>query len=259
MVQPPLSIDRPENFSALHRTRSVDLDNRKPIEGVLVTEGIHRRVEAPDLGKSVIDREDSEIAWSPEKKRTRRTSDQASEKQSSSPTSPTAPRRDLHAHPQDHRPIKSAQTWPTQRDNDHAKGHAHDPLDDHLFLNIGPGNSDDVFDELIVSESPPAADIHIYEKAYHDEVERIKQRQGSKPTLYLTRRVEAQKQFREDERLIRGRMEGGHNPRSGFAKLLAKARSKDDQGGQGTVDEHARPAGDPSTDGDPGHGDASQQ
>ena len=91
------------------------------------------------------------------------------------------------------------------------RGHAHDPLEDQLYLYIGPStfsgasniaDSDSTFapgddDVPIVSESPGAADVDIYETAYRDEIERIMARakeEQKEPNVYLTRRV--------DERLI---------------------------------------------------------
>jgi calcium/calmodulin-dependent protein kinase kinase 2 len=89
------------------------------------------------------------------------------------------------------------------------KGHAHDPLEDQLYLYIGPSTfaghsttSDDddrpyVHDDddvPIVSESPGAADLDIYETAYRDEIERIMARakeEQKEPNVYLTRRVDA--------------------------------------------------------------------
>jgi hypothetical protein len=49
-------------------------------------------------------------------------------------------------------------------------------------------------DVPIVSESPGAADIDIYETAYRDEIERIRcraRKEDNEPTVYLTRRVDA--------------------------------------------------------------------
>jgi [calcium/calmodulin-dependent protein kinase] kinase len=88
------------------------------------------------------------------------------------------------------------------------KGHAHDPLEDKLYLYIGPStfsgtsstrDDDSTFvsggdDVPIVSESPGAADVDIYETAYRDEIERIMARakeEQKEPNVYLTRRVDA--------------------------------------------------------------------
>jgi [calcium/calmodulin-dependent protein kinase] kinase len=92
------------------------------------------------------------------------------------------------------------------------RGHAHDPLEDHLFLYIGPSTfsgpsvhrdgrpsmvPEEDEDIPIVSESPGAADMDIYETAYRDEIERIRAKVesediegGKEPTVYLTRRVD---------------------------------------------------------------------
>jgi len=88
------------------------------------------------------------------------------------------------------------------------RGHAHDPLEDHLYLFIGPStfaapstNTDDGRESFmsdeddvpVVSESPGAADYDIYETAYRDEIERIRTRSAEhdqEPNVYLTRRVD---------------------------------------------------------------------
>ncbi|KAI1617840.1 calcium/calmodulin-dependent protein kinase [Exophiala viscosa] len=87
------------------------------------------------------------------------------------------------------------------------RGQAHDPLEDHLYLYVGPStyagvSSQDGDDETfmpdedgapIVSESPGAADVDIFETAYRDEIERIvaqSKEQNKEPNVYLTRRVD---------------------------------------------------------------------
>lgn len=92
------------------------------------------------------------------------------------------------------------------------RGHAHDPLEDQLYLYIGPSTfsgpsvhrdgrpsmvPEEDEDVPIVSESPGAADMDIYETAYRDEIERIRAKveqeeteEGKEPTVYLTRRVD---------------------------------------------------------------------
>ncbi|KAK0843807.1 hypothetical protein LTR03_008466 [Friedmanniomyces endolithicus] len=82
----------------------------------------------------------------------------------------------------------------TPRAEDHAKGHAHDPLTDTLFLDVGPGNAyvfegEQGGEELddggegtemenpppqhVISESPPEIATNIYELAYQEEIKRI--------------------------------------------------------------------------------------
>ncbi|EXJ88242.1 CAMKK/CAMKK-META protein kinase [Capronia coronata CBS 617.96] len=86
------------------------------------------------------------------------------------------------------------------------RGQAHNPLEDHLYLHIGPSTYAGVSsqtedgggflpedDAYIVSESPGAADVDIYETAYRDEIERIMAKakeQNKEPHVYTTRRVD---------------------------------------------------------------------
>lgn len=120
-----------------------------------------------------------------------------------------------------------AHTFP-DNSPDLPKGHAHDPLADTLFLNVGAGTSDPyiepdprkqavpsprpsitipnaddnpVIDEpehdpdapLIISESPPGLDddeANIYETAYQEEMRRILAAKQSDAVIHLTRRVD---------------------------------------------------------------------
>jgi [calcium/calmodulin-dependent protein kinase] kinase len=93
------------------------------------------------------------------------------------------------------------------------KGHAHNPLEDTLFLNIGTGEDfqPEPEDGCIVSESPSNVDINVYETAYEEEVQRIiAQRReqfnanaaARRPTLYLTRRVENVKSIRDSDAIF---------------------------------------------------------
>lgn len=75
-----------------------------------------------------------------------------------------------------------------------AKGHAHDPLKDTLYLDIGvnpdtpEGHGDP--DHPVLSESPSGVDTNIYEQAYQDEIDRVLQERGRAASMYLNRRVE---------------------------------------------------------------------
>ncbi|KAJ5610126.1 hypothetical protein N7510_006845 [Penicillium lagena] len=138
----------------------------------------------------------------------------------------------------------SSATTTTKRSLEGTRGHARDPLEEEFpYLFIGPstytGSSsqepcdmveeDDsvpIFEEPdsamdspgpvdiptgeqpdecpTVSESPGAADFDIYETAYHTELERIKHRSNTVPTVYLTRRIkdgEALMKFVKDKSL----------------------------------------------------------
>jgi [calcium/calmodulin-dependent protein kinase] kinase len=144
----------------------------------------------------------------------------------SSPTAPTVPDLDgakvinetmsirpapIHSisTPTGINPSSSAPTTPL------GKGHAHNPLEDTLFLNIGTGEDfqPEPEDGCIVSESPSNVDINVYETAYEEEVQRIiAQRReqfaataaaaNRRPTLYLTRRVENVKSIRDSDAIF---------------------------------------------------------
>ncbi|WEW56477.1 serine/threonine protein kinase [Emydomyces testavorans] len=103
------------------------------------------------------------------------------------------------------------------------RGHARDPLEEeHPYLFIGPSRfsapmahnptgdsesepylnmdtdpSTDLYSTPVVSESPSAADIDIYETAYRSEIERVRNRTRAShapaPKVYLTRRVDGKK------------------------------------------------------------------
>lgn len=106
-------------------------------------------------------------------------------------------------------PFRSYRPYPKTFDDSGRRGHAHDPLEDHLYLFVGPSTFagpsvnperhgsfiPDEYDVPVVSESPGAADIDIYETAYRDEIERIRARareqHKEEPQVYLTRRVDA--------------------------------------------------------------------
>ncbi|EXJ74344.1 CAMKK/CAMKK-META protein kinase [Cladophialophora psammophila CBS 110553] len=105
-------------------------------------------------------------------------------------------------------PFRSLKPHANTTDEIGHRGHAHDPLEDQLYLYIGPstfsGTSSSTDDDRtfvpadddvpIVSESPGAADLDIYETAYRDEIERIMARakeEKKEPNVYLTRRVDA--------------------------------------------------------------------
>lgn len=220
MVQPPLSMEKSEKPPLYHKTRSLDTDNRRPIEQVLVAGGVHRDVDLDDHNKSVTERPDTAIAHSPKTPPKRTSTQESDEKDSSSPISP---QRHLNAHPQDHRPSHAA-TAPTPVS--HGKGQAHDPLSDHLYLGLGSGGSSGPPSPPAVSESPPAADTNIYEIAYHNEIERIRSMQGRSTTLFLTRRVEDREDYQKDDGLIKGDRSHGAKPKTGFAKLFDQARMK---------------------------------
>jgi len=71
------------------------------------------------------------------------------------------------------------------------------------FLGIGTGGDSlsPPLDEA-VAESPTAAEYSIYDTAYQEEVERIRAAQGEEATIYLTRRVDSNKERKADENIV---------------------------------------------------------
>ena len=215
LVQLPLSISKPDPAHVHHRTRSVDILDRRPLEGALVVEGVHRDIDPSGADKNVLSIGGAAVAYEPTRKR----SESAEEPKGHGQPSP---KRTLNAHPSEHGPSGGHQGGV----KDSGKGHARDPLEEYLFLEIGPHGEDNPPQPPAVSESPPAAGIDIYATAYHEEIERIREKQGKQATLYLTRRVEKNQSYQQDENLI-GSPQDDSTPKSGFAKMIELAREKE--------------------------------
>lgn len=191
---------------AIHKSKSTDLDDRRNVQQALATEGIHLKPDTssttlgiPRLDKSVTILDDA-------------THNPRSD-ESSKPTP-------LILHPEE------------KLDEDHSereKGHAHDPLDEEpLFLGIGAGgDSLELPQQEIVAESPTAAEFSIYDTAYQQEVERIREAQGDTATVYLTRRVDSKKEYKADTNMVDAPASSEvHGAHTGFKNLLDRAREK---------------------------------
>ena len=219
------------------KSHSVDAHDRRPIQGALTVEGVHRQLDSTlpvrggrlptdrNLGVETVAKDEAAKAiaipitsYDLPTLRKAETIDVSSslpeEKDhpvfgSPEPDEDAFPpftRSDLLSHSE---ALRKVQTM----DESGHRGHAHDPLEDHLYLYIGPstfsgmsqaqeegqGFASEADDVPIVSESPGAADIDIYETAYRDEIERIRARlleegkegEEAEPVVYLTRRVDA--------------------------------------------------------------------
>lgn len=217
-VQPPQSM-KSVTGEPYHHARSVDSYDRRPIEGALAVEGVHRDIDLTPSNAHFVNPENTKFAQKP----FGRPEGHGTEGHSS----PTATKRDLHTDPAAHRGNTSTRHREISHGDDHGKGHAHDPLSDHLFLGLGSGGGDyrPDPDPPVISESPPAADIEIYEHAYHLEVDRIRSTQGQQRTLFLTRRVNDRERYEGDENIV-DIARNDSEPQSGVAKLIEKARAK---------------------------------
>jgi [calcium/calmodulin-dependent protein kinase] kinase len=199
--------------SGLRKARSQNTDDRRPIEGVLATEGIHHDIKIDDNmrrvpGKATAPTADLSTIEKP---------DEAPQEVPEDPPQEPEGIADLKVVHENSssRPVKSSPIaipkgsivspphTPT-----YGKGQAHDPLEDTLFLNIGTGEDfkpEDAPNQPVVSESPSNIDMNVYETAFREEVQRIKNKEeprGRRPTLYLTRRVEHVKSLRDKGELI---------------------------------------------------------
>lgn len=242
MTQPPHPI-RP---SGLRKSRSQDADDRRPIEGALATEGVHHHIEIDNDARRLpqgVDR----FNFDKHSSRPIILATRTSKGSLSSPTSPnvmdTKGSNELPYRPTPSKPITiSTGSIPSAPSTPVGKGHAHDPLEDTLFLDIGTGEDSVSPDESshIVSESPGAVDINVYETAYREEIDRILSKReatqpGRRPTLYLTRRVENVKSIiRETDAVF----DHGRQPptpsdiKTGFKGLVEKAKKEIENRGE---------------------------
>ncbi|KAI9687580.1 MAG: hypothetical protein M1822_002190 [Bathelium mastoideum] len=217
IVQPPLSIKSPTMNR--YKTRSVDLDNRRPVERVLAAEGVHHAIEISDDVRRLPERMDSCIL---------ETDDvgHSSAEPLSSGASALQKAESAAHHP--HGEHKATELH--HRTFSDGKGHAHDPLTDTLYLDIGTGIEDGPPNEggkHIISESPSAVEMNVYEMAYQEEVDRILKARGRAATMYLTRRVEHKKELREHQNIIdHSRDHHSTSVGSGLSKLVAKAQER---------------------------------
>jgi [calcium/calmodulin-dependent protein kinase] kinase len=209
-LHPSENVDS-QSEPTLHKSRSADLDDRRRVETALATEGVHHDLQPQDanLHRGIENRMDSSV------------------------TMIDAP-ADSEEHHQGHKiGIGEVPDHPeVHRQESGEKGHAHDPLDEEpLFLGIGTGGNDslDVPPEDIVAESPTAAEFSIYDTAYQQEVDRIRATQGKTATVYLTRRVDSKKEYKEDANMVdapNGDEVKSSLPHQSLKGLLDKAREK---------------------------------
>ncbi|KAK8169945.1 kinase-like domain-containing protein [Phyllosticta citrichinensis] len=207
MVQPPLSMKAPHDRMA--RAQSEGIGNITSAESKLSPEGL-REV----LGTK-LDQLTDQLAQRVE-------GSTISSRASSRPSVSPSP----HGSPVPWHPV--AQQAATRVDI--GKGHAHDPLEDTLFLDLDFPAADLAHEyQHVVCESPSAVEMDVYEKAYEEEIKRIVKERGQKrPTLYLTRRVEGKRSICENPSLSDALQLGTEVSKQGasaLAKLVEKAKN----------------------------------
>ncbi|KAH0539086.1 hypothetical protein GP486_008734 [Trichoglossum hirsutum] len=182
IVHPPRSMSPPVGSSGQCRSRSLDTGNRRSVEQALSSEDVHGDVNAFDFRRPLEHETDSAVVITHEEM-----ADDFKMSGAEGSLGRSVPSPSENAPGASH-PVTS------EKMRDLGKGQAHDPLDeDPPYLNVGPGGEDThLRPSQAVSESPPATDANVYETAYREEVERIRQKQGRNATVYLTRRVESQ-------------------------------------------------------------------
>lgn len=202
--QPPAQLNAGKRLQQgmEHRSQSLNTDDRQATETALVAEGVHRDLSSqfgPDQFAQTIRRKPLPNASS----KSSSGSDEDDEDAVALTRLQTA--FDRTAGPHQLPPFRSSIYNARTTDDLGRRGQAHDPLEDQLYLRIGPStfaghstqlDGDTFFpddDVYMVSESPGAADVDIYETAYRDEIERILARaeeNNQEPQVYLTRRVD---------------------------------------------------------------------
>ncbi|KAJ4405447.1 hypothetical protein N0V91_005187 [Didymella pomorum] len=213
IVQPPLSM-RPN----IRKAKSQETDNRRPVEGVLASEGVHR-----DVDKHGSFREEAFATQPP----TRSTISRANAPSSLTPGDANVIHDNMSHRPSVTPSVSTPNTLTSGPSTPIGKGHAHDPLEDTLYLNIGTGEDSASADTFFVSESPSNVDINVYEAAYEEEVQRIiNQRKDHhrSPTLYLTRRVEDIKRIRDSDCVFDEGKDIGRGLKGGFKDFVKKTK-----------------------------------
>ena len=254
-LEPPASLDKSQRDH--HRPRSEDTYNRRPVEGALASEGVHHELHVTDSGNVTPRLMDSRpVSAQSDHDMEEADPDDSNTKRPRTTGAPTLKKAaTIHAtidHPERH-----------LADDENGRGHAHNPLLDTPFLNVGigpgPASSDDEsHDKDILSESPGAGEEGIFEKAYQEELDRIAANRGKSATMYLTRRVEHLSELKNREGIVNHTIGA---TTTGLAGIIAKAgrklkaeeeekaRQSHGSGGQkgdgdnqeGTEEEHRKP------------------
>jgi [calcium/calmodulin-dependent protein kinase] kinase len=226
--------------SLLRKSKSQDTDNRRPVESALATEGVHHEIRIDEHSRKTPGKMDSTAYVKPsfrsELMGRRQKSKGPATSTPSSPGVPDVPDTTVVHESMSFRPPQpshsntlpglvssSGPTTPI------GKGHAHNPLEDTLFLNIGTGEEalPQPEEGCIVSESPSNVDINVYETAYEEEVQRIvaaRKDNYRRPTLYLTRRVDDVKSIRDIDCIFDEGQDLRRDMKNSFKSFVTKTK-----------------------------------
>lgn len=218
IVAPPLAMrpNRPRE------SRSTDTDDRRPLARAVTAEGVHTEVPISDDLKRLPQNIDS-LAFAKSPENVPQSLQQPSCDSQHPSSGVQAQKEETSTH---HPDARRMHTFPT---DSHAKGHAHDPLSDTLFLDVGTGQDGEGVappggeGSHVIMESPGAVEMDVYEAAYQEEMKKILDRKGKSATMYLTRRVEGNKDIREHEAIV-DHSRHGTGASGGLAGLVKKAK-----------------------------------
>ena len=262
VVSPPKSM---RHDYKLRPSKSIDVHDRKPLMTSLATEGIHHDFDVSDQGTV------TPTKMKPSVKESEQSSQEGDDHTPTKVKSPGRHAQEAEAathQPSVHRVKSDSSPSRSATLEDKARGHAHDPLDDTLILGIGAGTFDStqpsslppeeataglilntIADTAsapeaeatnVISESPSAVDIDVYEAAYKQEIARIYDDRGKSATMFLTRRVESKDEIRKHEGIIdhsHGQTQspgsaGGGGGLAGLAGALGR-KAKEEKGRSG--------------------------
>lgn len=125
--------------------------------------------------------------------------------------------------------------------DDNIKGHAHNILEDQIFVDIGTGpyNSDgeehdedssDYEHHYIVSESPSGTDDPVFERAYEKKVKEIEST-GMPTTIYKTRRIDKMREKLHKSHRHSESEVPTYNPKQSFKSIAGSAMGRAMQSG----------------------------
>ena len=210
------------------RSKSINFFDRQPVERALVTEGVHRDIKIDDNVMASPATMDMQAVRSPPQldivggaeKRGDETLAHWKQRMETEGHHPTV---DTSKH-QSHSSVDGVRAF--SLDDDHGKGHAHDPLTDTLYLNIGANPETPESHEQpqqAISESPGGVDENIYEQAYQEEMAKIIQRRGQSTPMHLTRRVDHLNDIRSHPNIITSTKQHAADSSSKLGSMVSKA------------------------------------